>query len=310
MINEYRDAYKKLNGLDKKSELIYPLSNRGLFSELNNLVLAVLFCLENNIRLKLYSEKWISGKWEDYFIPLFEEYKGIIPIPVYIYSKGRKDFFYRIYHIYLKNRIILQDGIWNEMRSNSFIEKHFFYPELGINGNVFQAKRQLFNIILDYNNETAKEIFSLKDTELDFVKKSCGIHVRRGDKVNGNSKESELFNIESYINKAQENDSDIRQFTICTDDRKVLENFKNKYPKYDYFSLCPPNRLGYFQYEFNIITNYEEKRKEVINILKDANLLITSKMFIGTYSSNISRFIVLMRNNENCHSLDTNWSPL
>jgi hypothetical protein len=310
MINQYREKYKTLNNSFKKTELIYPLSNRGFFSELNNLVLAVLYCLDNKIKFKLHSGKWVSGKWDNYFKPVFEEYKGIIPIPENVYIERRFDFLYAIYHKKLRKRKLLKEDIWSNMRSEAFLEKHFFYPELGINGGIFEAKKKLFNIILDYNKETAEEIFSLLEAELGFVKKSCGIHVRRGDKVNGNSKEAELFTIESYINKTLEFNPEIKDFTICTDDNEVLENFKTMYPKLNYLSFCPPTRLGYFQKQYNNTKDSLEKRKEVINILKDAYLLTNSKLFIGTYSSNISRFVVLMRNNKNCHSLDIPWTPL
>lgn len=310
MINQYREKYKTLNNSIKKPEFIYPLSNRGFFSELNNLVLAVLYCLDNKITFKLHSAKWVSGKWEAYFNPIFEEYKGIIPIPENVYIESRFDFLYSMYHKHLNKRKLLKDDIWSNMRNKTFIEKHFFYPELGINGDIFQAKRQLFNIILDYNKETAEEVFSVMETDLDFVKKSCGIHVRRGDKVNGNSKEAELFEIESYINKTCEFNPEMQDFTICTDDNEVLANFKTKYPQLNYLSFCPPSRLGYFQKQYNTTKETTERRKEVINILKDAYLLTNSKLFVGTYSSNISRFVVLMRNNKNCHSLDIPWTPL
>lgn len=310
MVHQYREKYKILNNSIKKSELIYPLSNRGFFSELNNLVLAVLYCLDNKIKFKLHSGKWVSGKWNDYFNPIFEEYKGIIPIPENVYVEKRFDFLSIFYHKQVRKRKLLKDDIWSNMRSSDFLEKHFFYPDLGINGNIFEAKRQLFKIILDYNKKTSEEIFLLSDSDFNFVKKSCGIHVRRGDKVNGNSKEAELFNIESYIKKTLEFDPEIKDFTICTDDNEVLGNFKTKYPKLNYLSFCTPTRLGYFQKQYNNTKDTLEKRKEVINILKDAYLLTNSKLFVGTYSSNISRFVVLMRNNKNCHSLDIPWTPL
>lgn len=310
MFNQYREKYKTINNSFKKPELIYPLSNRGLFSELNNLVLAVLYCLDNQIKLKIHTTKWVSGKWEDFFNPIFKEYKGIIPIPENVFVERRFDFLYVIYHKHLKKRKLLKEDIWGNMRSKAFIEKHFFYPELGINGDIFEAKKQLFKIILDYNKKTAQEVFSLLETDLDFVKKSSGIHVRRGDKVRGTGKEAESFSIESYINKTLEFNPEIKDFTICTDDNEVLENFKTQYPKLNYLSYCPPTRLGYFQKQYNNTKDITAKRTEVINILKDAYLLTNSKLFVGTYSSNISRFVVLMRNNKNCHSLDIPWTPL
>jgi hypothetical protein len=142
MINQYRKKFKTLNNSNKKSELIYPLSNRGFFSELNNLVLAVLYCLDNKIKIKLHSGKWVSGNWKDYFNPIFEEYKGVIPIPENVYVESRFDFLSIFYHKHLRKRKLLKDDIWYHMRSNAFLEKQFFYPELGINGDIFEAKRQ------------------------------------------------------------------------------------------------------------------------------------------------------------------------
>lgn len=214
-----------------------------------------------------------------------------------------------MYHKYFKKRKIIQGSIWSEMNSKSFTDKHFNIPELGINGGIFEAKRQVLNLILDFNKKTAEEVFFLEDNELNFVRESCGIHVRRGDKVKGKSKEAEAFEIEEYISKAHQINPKIRKFTICTDDFCVIESFKNKFPEFDFFSFCSPTRLGYFQKEYNALKKDNEKRKEVINILRDTNLLINAEIFIGAYSSNISRYVTLIRNNENCHSLDREWTP-
>ncbi len=75
-----RKEYVELNEGFKK-QLIYPLTNRGFFSEINNLSLAVLYCLDNKINFKISTRNWVSGKWIDYFNPTFKEYNGLIPIP-------------------------------------------------------------------------------------------------------------------------------------------------------------------------------------------------------------------------------------
>lgn len=309
MINQYREAYKKINNSASYAELIYPLTNRGFFSEINNLALAVLYCLENNIKLKVYTKYWVGGNWNDYFNPILKEYKGIVPIPRDIFVKRRYDPIYRIYHKYIKNREIIQDGIWNEMGNKQFIEKHFYFPELGIDGSIFEAKKQIFDIILDYNNETIEEVFSLSQTDLNFIQNSCGIHVRRGDKVSGKSKEAELFDVAVYINKINEIGANIQNITVCTDDFEVLRDFEKHFPEFKYLTFCELNRSGYFQSDYNKTENKAQKRAEVINVLKDANLLINSKVFVGAYSSNISRFVAVMRNNKECYSLDIDWTP-
>ncbi|WP_379683464.1 hypothetical protein [Flavobacterium procerum] len=310
MINQYREAYKSINNSISKTELIYPLTNRGFFSEINNLVLAALFCLDNEIKLRLCTRNWVGGNWNDYFTPLLEEYKGLIPVPSDVFSEKRIDVFFKMYHKKIKGRKILRDDIWNKMRSTSFTEKHFSFPELGIDGPIFDAKRQLVDILLDYNKETAEEIFFMKENDSNFVKESFGIHIRRGDKVTGKTKEAELFDVELYLDKVQEINSEIKKITICTDDYNVVENFREKSPEFSYLSFCDSARAGYFQVQYNDTKDIKRKRAEVIDVLKDANLLINSKIFIGTNSSNISRFVTLMRNNIDCYSLDTEWSPL
>ncbi|KAF2513561.1 O-fucosyltransferase family protein [Flavobacterium foetidum] len=310
MVNQYIEAYKSINNSISKTELIYPLTNRGFFSEINNLVLAALFCLDNKIKLRLCTRNWVGGKWNDYFIPLLEEYNGLMPVPNDVFSKKREDVFLKMYHKNLKGRKILQDDIWKEMRSSSFTEKYFNFPELGIDGSIFAAKRQLCNILLSYNKETYEEVFLMKQADSDFVKDSFGIHIRRGDKVSGKTKEAELFDVELYLNKVQEINSEIKKITICTDDYNVVENFQEKSPGFIYLSFCDSAKNGYFQAQYNKTKDIKRKRAEVIDVLKDANLLINSKIFIGTNSSNISRFVTLMRNNKDCYSLDTEWSPL
>lgn len=193
------------------------------------------------------------------------------------------------------------------MRSKSFNEKKFHFPELGIEGGVFEAKKQVLALILDYNEATIEKAFKLgKDTN-DFIKESCGIHVRRGDKVNGKIKEADMLNLKTYVNKAISIDPNINKFTICTDDYSVIEDFKTEYPNYDFITFCSKSKRGYSQTEFNSLTSLELKNNEVISILKDAYLLINSKFFIGTFSSNIGRYIVLERNNIECYSIDTEW---
>ncbi|AWG21462.1 hypothetical protein FFWV33_07900 [Flavobacterium faecale] len=309
MLELYRQNYQLTNKTFAKKELIYPLGTRGFFSEVNNLALIVLYCLQNEINLKLYSKKWSGGNWNDYFNPLIEEYKGLIPVPIDMYIESRRDKCFKKYHRLFKKRIIIQDQIWNDMRNEKFTTSHFYFPNLGIDGSIFEVKRQIIKLLFDFNLRTSTEI-TIQDTELNkVIKESCGFHIRRGDKVSGKSKEAESFEIDSYLDKALQVNPNISTFTLCTDDYDVVNNFKTTYPHFQIISLCPPTRNGYFQKEYNSKQKKSEIRNEVINILKDSNLLINSKYFVGTYSSNVARYVVLMRNREECYSIDDEWNP-
>ncbi len=285
-----RKEYIKLNESFKK-QLIYPLTNRGFFSEINNLSLAVLYCLDNKINFKISTRNWVSGKWIDYFNPTFKEYNGLIPIPSHsVFDIKSSEKLYYNYHKYVKNRVIVQDGIWDKMRSPSFTGKNFYFPDLNINGGIFQAKQQVMELILDYNQNTINNSFNIAE-DINFISSSAGIHVRRGDKVDGTNKEADIFKIQSYVKKAKAIDPDINKFTICTDDYSVVEEFKSNYPEYDFLTYCPESKKGYSQKAYNNLKSISLINKEGFSVIKDVYLLTKSKIFIGANSSSISRFV-------------------
>lgn len=303
-LKDYRENYIKLNRSFSK-ELIYPLTKRGFYSEINNLLLAILYCLEKGIRLKIYTGKWINGKWEDYFCPFLEEYKGIIPIPASnVFFVTKKEIPFYLYHKHLKGRLLIQDNIWTEMRSDFSINNKFSIAILDINGDFFEAKKQLIKIFLKYNAYT-KETIELDHKTKKFVANSFGLQIRRGDKIT----ETKNTKLSDYIQKAKLINPKIKNFTICTDDYTVIEEFKKEFPEFVFYTLCPDNRKGYSQTSFNKIKDKRLKKQETINLLKDSYLLYYSEYFIGTYSSNISRYITLIRNNNNCYSMDIDWHP-
>ena len=64
-----------------QKRLVYNLgSEAGFFSEYNNMILAILYCLKHNINFVLYSKKanfGIDKGWQDYFMPFCEETEDI-----------------------------------------------------------------------------------------------------------------------------------------------------------------------------------------------------------------------------------------
>lgn len=68
--------YTKLNNSFKK-KLVFRLGmEAGFFSEYNNMILAMLYCLEHKIKFTLYSKDANFGYnegWNDYFLPFCED---------------------------------------------------------------------------------------------------------------------------------------------------------------------------------------------------------------------------------------------
>lgn len=68
--------FRRLNERHEKQLLFRLGSQAGFFSEINNMLLAVLYCLRGNIRFVLSSKGGTFGVrngWTDYFAPIFEE---------------------------------------------------------------------------------------------------------------------------------------------------------------------------------------------------------------------------------------------
>lgn len=308
-LKKHKSNFKKLNN-SFEEELIYPLTNRGFYSEINNLVLAALYCSVNRIKIRVSSKNWVAGEWTDYFNPVIEEYHGLIPIPTTsVFFIRRREKLYEFYHKNLKKRQLIQNNVWNKMRDKAFTKNYFNIPELGIDGDIFHAKKRMMSILFDINNTVNNQLECFMEQHNTFIKNSCGIHVRRGDKVFGKHKEANFVSLSDFVNKATAVAPELNKFTICTDDFEVIEEFKKEFPQFELFTLCKNTNRGYSQKEYNSITDKKKIYNEVIDLLKDSYLLTHSNVFIGSYSSNISRFLVLQRDNINCYSMDSKWYP-
>ena len=70
------NKYKELNE-SYKPILVYHVGiDAGFFSEFNDLIFMILYCLEHKIQFKLYSDDanfGIEKGWQDYFEPFCEE---------------------------------------------------------------------------------------------------------------------------------------------------------------------------------------------------------------------------------------------
>ena len=78
-INNLSDFWKKYNKINDsyKEVCIYLGIGTGFFSEFNNMVLAILYCLVNKIKFKLYlmnAKGFPNNKgWEEFFMPFANE---------------------------------------------------------------------------------------------------------------------------------------------------------------------------------------------------------------------------------------------
>ena len=295
-INDLSDFWKKYNKINESYNevCIYLGIGTGFFSEFNNLILAILYCLVNKIKFRLYlvnAKGFPSNKgFEEFFMPFCKEliydadteFNNIFNFPkneVEVLLPAMKEKYGINYFVYFNSYM------FNKMRNNDFRDSHFKIKELGIDGDFRHAFGIIAKNIFRFNNETKKEIYKLIES-LKLPKKYIGFHIRAGDKIT----EAELIKPEKYIESLKKH-SDIKDIFISTDDYSIVEKLKNQYGnKYNIYTLTNKKELGYNQYDFEM-SNKNEKYNHLIEFFASIEILLNSELCFGSYTSNPSIFL-------------------
>jgi hypothetical protein len=287
--------YNELNNSFKKQTLIFHLGSRaGFFSEYNNMILAMLYCLTNKIRFVLYSKDAIFGYkegWNDYFIPFCEEISSSNFHNKYNF---RYPGFFKplrphviMYKLFNPNNLLTFE-LYNLIRSRDNEKKHYFIPELNIDGNLIESCQILVNMTWRYNQTTENNINKLI-SKLNLPNNYSGLHIRGGDKIT----EMKLFSTNEYLNKL-ETISKEKNIFILTDDYRCIKNIDSNYSIY---TLCKESEIGYFHNDHKknnrlIIKESHERLFASIDILSKSNV------FVGTFGSNVGMYLGIRMYNE------------
>lgn len=76
----------------KKKRIVYSLTGRGLFSELSNLALALVYADYNQEELTVNTRNWnarVEKGWSDYFESVLPNCNGVMCSQYIVYKKGR-----------------------------------------------------------------------------------------------------------------------------------------------------------------------------------------------------------------------------
>lgn len=303
----------------KKKRIIFSLSTRGMYSELFNLCLAIVYAHHHQMDLKLNTWLWnsrIKKGWEDYFEPTLDcsnnpfsaqdkVYTNEKPWMGKIYYKPREffTFYYRqilnsIYHILHPYHLLTKD-IFENMRS-----KEYIYDILG--KNAFSLMAASFQQMYILNNNTKEKLRE----RINYIGIPCGyigVHIRRGDKIT--SKEMQEIHLDKYVNAIISHKEISSNVYISTDDTSIIKRIKDKLHSFGFniYYNSLNNSTGFIEAEFNSASK-QKRQEETLNVLLDMEVLVRSKFFIGTYTSNLSRVVPFFLGLDKCISLDNDWN--
>lgn len=310
-IEELRKNYYILNKSFRKKFIFHLGSDAGFFSEYNNMILAMLYCLTNKIQFILYSKDANFGferGWTDYFFPFCDEsndnfhkkynFRNYDFIQQRLSKKDRLKI--KIYKLFNRIDFLTQD-LWLLIRDRNHEHEIYNIPELGIvNSPLRDACRCIIYMTWKYNTET--ELYIKKKIEsLELPPEYIGFHIRRGDK----HIEQNLVDTFNYLKKAEEV-SYIRDTFILTDDYKVITEVMSSHAHWNIFTLCEKSESGYEHAKFKkqdrtIIKNAH------IKLFASLDILSNSTYFIGTLGSNPGMFLGMRMDSKKCIGIDIDW---
>ncbi|GHT55450.1 hypothetical protein AGMMS49982_21380 [Bacteroidia bacterium] len=300
------EKYNALNSSFTKKTLIFHLGkDAGFFSEYNNMILAMLYCLENKIKFVLYSGdanfKYDKG-WVDYFLPFCEEidnrfharYNFRAPG---IFKKLRPQVI--LYHLFNRD-VLLTFEIMNQVWKRKLDTKRFSIPELGIDGSLRDACRMLADLTWHYNQQINDEITQLI-TSLQLPEHYIGFHIRSGDKI----LEHDLRKVSEYIQVLHNiNANECKTIFVLTDNYLLVDELQEQLKDWQIYTLCEKEERGYFHQEFSR-RDSQFVRKSLLKLFASVDILSKSCIFLGTFTSNPDAFLGMRMPSEKMFCVDT-----
>lgn len=311
-------TYRALNSEFRKRLTFGVGLYAGFFSEINLMVLGIVYCLHNRIQFTLHSGNAnfrLNEGWNDYFEPFCEEFRGELLDEVDFrwkiqykidLTKPRRLFRtlrYETKIAYLKKKLGVQYltfDLLDEILNRKLEHIHYNIPQLGIQGDLQDACHTIAQLIWRPNRRTQKQVEAYK-AQLNLPEKYLGFQIRRGDK----HREIEFTNVELYIREASER-SVIKNVFVLTDDYGVIEELREKFPEWTIYSLCRPEERGYTHADF-----FSKSRADIytdtVRLIATIEILKDSELFVGAFSANPSMFLAMLMPREKTVSVDVPW---
>jgi hypothetical protein len=284
-------AYNNLNRTFSKKYIFNFGSEGGFYSEFNNMVFGIVYCLKHKYRFVLYSNNSkfkISKGWEDFFEPFVETVnssfhkrfnKRLTAKKIKLRHYPRWYFFK-----FFNKDTYLTHELFHSFFNNDFYKEQFDFPELGIKGNLREVSNEIIKMIYNFNNVTETEI-QKKITGLDLPEKYAALHVRKGDK----DTEYDFMPTIAYIEKLKEVSS-LKDVFIFTDDYTVIEYLQTECPDLHFYTLVNPDDRGYIHTDFMKLKR-AKKKNDLIKMFASIEVLRNADITIGAFTTNPGMFL-------------------
>ena len=299
--------YTNINNSFERKLVFHFGEKAGFYSELNNMVLAIIYCLVNEIKFTMYSKDAnfrTDRGWSDFFEPFCDESTNSMN---HFFNKrahpkkaGRQKLYHLCNKLFNGGNLITSD-VWYKIRkldSNlSDFDYSKYFPEAK---NLQSVCSEIIDMIYCFNSETQSEIDKIKGM-VQLEREYVGFHIRGGDKF----LEHQLVEVTDYIKKA-EAISTVRQGFVFTDDYSLFKLMCTKFTDWKFQTLAPKEDAGYFHKQF-IKLPAEVRKSKTIQMFASIDILSNAQHSFCTFSSNVGMYLG-MKMGDKAHGLDfDNW---
>lgn len=285
-------AYNKLNKSFKRKYVFTFGSEGGFYSEFNNMVFAMIYCLKYQYRFVLYtgnSKFNIDKGWTDFFEPFCDEitqswfHKKFNKRETAPKIKAKYYPVWQLYHLLFKNSSFTYQ-LFHKFYNADFERERFDFPELGIKGNLREVSREFVKMIYRFNEETYAQIISVVNG-INLPAKYISLNIRRGDK----DTEFGFVPVSAYIDKARAL-VDLKDVFILTDDYTVIEDLKGAHTDLKFYTLVQNTERGYVHSDF-MKENSQKRKADLIKLFASLEIMAKSSLVVGTYTTNPGLFL-------------------
>jgi len=287
--------YNNINNSFKRKLIFHVGTGAGFYSEINGMLVAMLYCYVHKIKFILYADDatFAGGNgWNEFFYSFCPQSHDKLNHIYNMRSKPREgDIFYGLYQTLLKFRNgvnYLTSDIFGKACLGDYNRETTYaqWQEFDIDGDIQKEFIKLRNVALRYNKKTFAEIKKrIKDLNLPAHYHS--VQFRGGDKM---LEVRNPMNVDCVVGRIKKTGVRVEHLFIFTDDFSYVEEVKKKCPEWNIYTLTKENEHGYDNRNFNKIT-WTVKRKEMIKLFAMTEICIHSDIHFGCEVTCVNDFI-------------------
>lgn len=298
-IRKFLQCYNNLNSSFDKKCVFSVGTIAGFFSEINNMIWAMIYCASNNIKFLLYSQNAnfsnLAG-WQEFFEPFCDEFYSKIPKKFNkrtdedVKGLAKNGPFRFIWFFFEKKHKIayFTHDIWDDFFNNGLFSRKVKIEALEIEGDYILAGKKFAKMIWRFNDSTKIEVKKIID-RINLPKQYVSIHLRAGDKIAETTRVgAKLIGEEIFMEKIKQR-SILKNVFVFADDYRQIETLKNNYPDFNFYTLCNEDERGYDNGEFQSLT-WNEKRPKLLNLFANMEICLRLDYFIGSMQANPDLF--------------------